>query len=113
MSVNMEMFLKEFNPTSLFDGTCSCVYNNRILIGGCRNMYDGIRNLIRYSEPLEPMKGYNDNWVIVGDSEEEIKHIININKGLCIIKDKSIWLLCGKNPELLHENFYKTVNFSD
>jgi hypothetical protein len=82
------------DPTITY-GTCSCIHENRVLVGGHKadDSDGGGYNQIRYSDVGKPNEGYTGvNYVNVGSGNEAIRHMFDIEGGLLVIKDNSIWL---------------------
>lgn len=93
------------SDTAYTKGMSVCNHENRILVGGYfsgtsgKNPFksddttpvDPSGNWIRYSEINEPLLGWANNYVAVGDAKENIQYIFDGERGLIVIKDYSIW----------------------
>lgn len=86
--------------TDLTSGTCVCVHENRVLIGGHLNDEGGGYNQIVYSapgfpnvfDPTDPEHLGKAGYVNVGSSNETIRFMFDLISGLVVIKDNSIWI---------------------
>lgn len=95
------------DDTELTSGTCVCVHENRVLIGGHLNPDGGGYNTIVYSgaglwnvfDPADPDYPGYAGYVNVGSSNEAIRFMFDLRGGLIVIKDNSIWIKRSADPD--------------
>ena len=81
----------KFLSTTL-KGYCVCAHENRLLVGGCLDSGTGGRNRIYYSDVGLYETNITTNYVNVGSASDAVRFMYDINGGLVVVKEHSIWM---------------------
>jgi hypothetical protein len=81
---------------------CGCEHGGRLLISE--------NSTIWYSDPLDLLKGLNANYVNVGQTNDKITGLYNLNGNLYVLKQGSIWGMGGDYSELASQQFRRIIS---
>jgi hypothetical protein len=81
---------------------CGCEHAGRLLISE--------NSTIWYSEPLDLLNGLDSNYVNVGQTNDKITGLYNLNGNLYVLKQGSIWGMGGDYSELTSQQFRRIIS---